>query len=99
MALPSAIRSGQKATSMALPRRATRRSTIVVTPGNTVLRRTRSCPSTSSSATASIALTTAWGSGFRCSSTGVPTTTTRCSLSPTDAASGEAVRAPGRGSW
>jgi hypothetical protein len=45
IAWPSAIRSGQKATSTATSRSATIRSTSAVTPGYTVLRNTRSCPS------------------------------------------------------
>ena len=64
MARPSAIRSGQKATSMDLPSRSISRSTIRVTPGNTVLRRMRICPSTSWSATASMALDHRLGIGI-----------------------------------
>jgi hypothetical protein len=45
IALPSAIRSGQNATSIATPRPAIIFSTSAVTPGYTVLRRTRICPS------------------------------------------------------
>ena len=74
IALPSAMRSGQNATSTSSPRRATRRSTMAVTPGYTVLRSTRSWPSTRLAAISSIAACTAWRSGFRCSSIGVPIT-------------------------
>ena len=45
MALPSAIRSGQNATSISSPRLAIIFSTSAVTPGNTVLRRISSWPS------------------------------------------------------
>ena len=44
IALPSAIRSGQNATSTWTPRAATIFSTRAVTPGNTVDRRTSSWP-------------------------------------------------------
>ena len=44
MARPSAMRSGQKATSMDLPSRSISRSTMRVTPGNTVLRRIEDLP-------------------------------------------------------
>ena len=44
IALPSAIRSGQKATSTCRPSLASIFSTSAVTPGNTVLRRTDTCP-------------------------------------------------------
>ena len=58
-------------------------STIAVTPGYTVLRSTRCWPSRSWSSRPSIACT-ALGSGFRCSSTGVPTTTMTCSAVRTE---------------
>ena len=45
IAWPSAIRSGQNATSMSMPRLATSFSAIAVVPGVTVLRRIRICPS------------------------------------------------------
>ena len=47
IALPSAMRSGQNATSMSRPRSPTKRSTNAVTPGYTVLRSTSSWPSCS----------------------------------------------------
>ena len=45
IARPSAMRSGQKATSTCRPLVASIFSTSAVTPGYTVLRRTTSCPS------------------------------------------------------
>ncbi len=45
IALPSAIRSGQNATSISSPSPATIFSTSAVTPGNTVLRKMSSWPS------------------------------------------------------
>jgi len=82
MALPSAMRSGQNATSMSRPRSPTSRSTSAVTPGYTVLRSTSSWPSCSDEAMSAIAAGTALRSGLRCSSIGVPMTTITCSTSP-----------------
>jgi len=70
MALPSAIRSGQNATSMLTPRAAIIFSTRAVTPGKTVERRMRSWPSRSQGAQPPRARGIAVWSGLRCSSTG-----------------------------
>ena len=79
MAFPSAILSGQKLTSTRLPLFEMTRSTSFVTPGYTVLRRTRCCPSTKTSRRSLTTFGTASGSGFKCSSTGVPITKITCS--------------------
>ena len=59
IALPSAMRSGQNATSTSRPSSRDSRSTIAVTPGYTVLRSTRSWPSRSSGTMSAIAFGTA----------------------------------------
>ncbi len=59
MALPSAIRSGQKLTSSTLPCLVSSRSTRAVTPGYTVERITRCWPSRRWSTMSSMARTTA----------------------------------------
>ncbi len=94
IALPSAIRSGQNATGTSAPRPAIIFSTRAVTPGKTVERRTMSCPSRRYGAQPPSARGTAPWSGFRCSSTGVPTTTMTCSAVPTTAGSAEARSRP-----
>ena len=94
IALPSAIRSGQNATSISTPSPATIFSTSAVTPGNTVERSTSSCPSRRNGAQPPSAFGIAVWFGFRCSSTGVPITTTTCSADPTTDASVVANRRP-----
>jgi hypothetical protein len=94
IALPSAIRSGQKATSISRPSLVIIFSTSAVTPGNTVLRRTSNCPSLRNSEQPPSALVMAICLGFRCSSTGVPMTTITCSAVATIAGSADASRRP-----
>ena len=94
IALPSAIRSGQNATSIATPRPTIIFSTSAVTPGNTVDRRISSWPSRRYAEQPPRAFGIAVWSGFRCSSTGVPMTTTTCSAEPTIDGSAEARRRP-----
>ncbi len=93
-ALPSAIRSGQKATSVFIPCAASRSSTSRVTPGYTVERSTKSWSSRRCGTSAATASGTACVSGFRCSSTGVPTTTITASALATSAGSVEARKSP-----
>ena len=104
MARPSAMRSGQNATSRFNPLPASIRSVSAVTPGCTVLRRIISWPWRRYSTQRSIAFGTAPRSGLRCSSTGVPTITTIVSALRTLAGSVVARRRPSRtaaviGSW
>ena len=94
IALPSAIRSGQNATSIDTPRPTIIFSTRAVTPGKTVDRRISSWPSRRYGAQPPSAFGIAVWSGFRCSSTGVPMTTTTCSAEPTIDGSAEAWSRP-----
>src|SRR5215831_4003236 len=94
IARPSAMRSGQNATSMSTPRLATIFSTRAVTPGYTVLRRIRIWPAAKCAAQPCMAFGMADWSGSRFSPTGVPMTTITCSPVPTIAGSVEATRLP-----
>ena len=94
IALCSAIRSGQNATSRSRPRPAMVRSTSAVTPGNTVLRNTSSWPSRKYGSQSDNARGMACGSGLRCSSTGVPITTITFSAVATTAGSVDALISP-----
>src|SRR5215468_8273918 len=94
IALPSAMRSGQNATSMSTPSPATIFSTRAVTPGYTVLRRIRIWPGAKCGAQSCIAFGMADWSGSRFSPTGVPMTTITCSPVPTIAGSVAATRVP-----
>src|SRR5438552_3542305 len=93
-AKPCAIRSGQYATSTSRRRSRTRRARRSVTPGNTVLRRTRHCPSRTRSSTRSIERSNACTAGSRNSSTGVPIATMTNSVSGMAASDGTAVSRP-----
>ena len=94
IALPSAIRSGQNATSIDTPRPTIIFSTSAVTPGKTVERSTSSWPSRMYCEQPASAFGIAVWLGLRCSSTGVPITTTTFSAVPTMAGSVEAVSRP-----
>ena len=91
---PSAIRSGQNETKTPGCFEANQSSTFRVTPGKTVDRRITSCPWWKNSERSLKRSSTAFGSGFRCSSTGVPTTTTTTSASLTEDLSVEATKCP-----
>ena len=80
---PSAIRSGQKATSMSMPSLATSFSAIAVVPGVTVLRRIRICPSRNWPEQSASAARIESGRRPACSSRPLMTTMT-CSAAPDD---------------
>ncbi len=92
MAFPSATRSGQKATTTSLPVAATISPSFVVIPGKTVLRRTMHWPSRRCGMIPVKNRLMVWKVGFKCSSTGVPITTTTNSADAMMLASMEACR-------
>ena len=94
MARPSAIRSGQNATSMDFAQPLDEALDHAGDPGEHRAAQDDDLAVDQLLGHASMALTTAWGSGLRCSSTGVPMTTTTCSLAAIADGSAVAVSLP-----
>ena len=94
IAKPSAMRSGQKASSTSLPSARSHLRNFSVIPGYTVLRKTTSCPSFRYGRYESNVCRMGSNSGFRCRSTGVPTTKTTVSVSEISDGRRERVNLP-----